>query len=82
MAQRRKKLMVGPEQPAAPATRQGTSESATVREVVDAMRFVEEFAASMEALRATGYGAPERAGGDALSATGAAETGAPPSQAS
>ena len=60
MALRRKSLMVDAEQLAALAARLGTSESAAVRQVVEAALFAEEFAAAMTELRATGYGADER----------------------
>lgn len=39
------------------AARQGTSESAVVREAVEAALFAEEFGAAIEAWRATGYDA-------------------------
>lgn len=55
----RKNLMVDAEQLAALAARQGTSESAAVREAVATALFAEEFAAAMENLRATGYGADD-----------------------
>ena len=60
MALRRKSLMVDAEQLAALAARLGTSESAAVRQVVEAALFAEEFAAAMTELRATGYAADER----------------------
>jgi predicted DNA-binding protein len=56
MVLKRKNLMVDAEQLAALAERRGTTESAAVREVVANALFAEEFAAAMEALRATGYG--------------------------
>jgi hypothetical protein len=57
MALTRKNLMVDADQLAALAARRGTSESAAVREAVEAALFAEEFGAAMEELRATGYGA-------------------------
>ena len=64
MALKRKNLMVDAEQLAALAARRGTSESAAVREAVQAALFAEEFAAAMTELRATGYGADERPASD------------------
>ena len=64
MALTRKNLMVDAEQLAALAERRGTSESAAVRAVVSNALFAEEFAAAMEALRATGYGADAPRAGD------------------
>ncbi len=61
---RRKNLMVDAEQLAALAARLGTSESAAVREAVEAALFAEEFAAAMTELQATGYGADERTASD------------------
>ena len=82
MALTRKNLMVDAEQVSALAARRGTSESAAVREAVEAALFAEEFGAAMEALRATGYGADDRAAGIDPPAPGGTADGAPPARAS
>src|ERR687886_212459 len=64
MALTRKNLMVDAEQLAALAAWLGTSESAAVREAVQAALFAEEFTAAMAELRATGYSADERPASD------------------
>jgi len=64
MALTRKNLMLDADQVAALAARRATSESAAVREAVEAALFVEEFGAAMEALRATGYGTDDRGAWD------------------
>jgi len=82
MALTRKNLMVDAEQVAALAARRGTSESAAVREAVEAALFAEEFGAAMEALRATGYGTDDRDAGDDPPAPGAVTAHARPARAS
>ncbi len=74
MARKRKNLMVDAEQLAALAARLGTSESAAVREAVEAALFAEEFATAMTELRATGYGADERPARDGSPVTRARDT--------
>ena len=82
MALTRKNLMVDAEQLAALAARLGTSESAAVREAVQAALFAEEFAAAMAELRATGYGVDERPARDQPSASRARHTARRRSRAS
>ena len=82
MALRRKNLMVDAEQLAALAARLGTSESAAVREAVEAALFAEEFAAAMTGLRATGYGADERPASEGSPVSRARETAKRRSRAS
>jgi hypothetical protein len=55
----RKNLMVDAEQLAELAARRGLSESAAIREAIEAALFVDEFEAAMDALEASGYGRDE-----------------------
>lgn len=73
MALTRKNLMVDADQLAALAARRGTSESAAVREAVEAALFAEGSGAAMEELRATGFGAETQSSGVDSAAAGATE---------